>query len=218
MNNVLCPYLDKFVIVFIDDILIYSKNEEDLVNHLAVVLRFLREHQLYAKISKCNFFQAKVHYLGHVVSKEGIVVDPEKVRAIMEWASPKNVDERKGKKFEWTKECAASFEQLKQLLTNVQVLKILDPDKEFEVCTYACKRGLGGVLVQEGQVEQEGEFQAEPQCILQRKQLMLRNKAIKQVKVQWKNFGPEEATWEIANQKRVVYPSLFFGGGKAVLV
>jgi len=74
MNSVLHPYLDKFVIVFIDDILVYSKNEEEHVEHLAAVLRLLREHQLYAKLNKCSFFQKKIHYLGHVVSKEGIAM------------------------------------------------------------------------------------------------------------------------------------------------
>lgn len=93
INSVVCPYLDKFVIVFIDDILVYSKNEEEHAEHLASVLRLLREHQLYAKISKCNFFQMEMHYLRHVISKEGIVVDPKKIRAIMEWEAPKNVDE-----------------------------------------------------------------------------------------------------------------------------
>ena len=74
MNSVLCSYLDKFVIVFIDDILTYSKNEEEHVEHLAKILRFLRENQLYAKLSKCSFFQTRVHYLGHAVSEEGIAM------------------------------------------------------------------------------------------------------------------------------------------------
>jgi len=119
--------------------------------------------------------------LGHVVSKEGIVVDLENIRAIMAWPAPRNVDEvrsfmglagyyrrfirnfsrisypitsfqRKGKKFECTGECATNFEKLKQLLTNAPVLKIVDPDKDFMVCTDACKRGLGGNLMQEGKV------------------------------------------------------------------
>eukprot|EP00253_Pinus_taeda_P027318 PITA_27318 len=177
--SVLYPYLDKFVIVFIDNILVYYKNEEEHVKHLTALLRLLREHQLYAKLRKCSFFQTKVHYLGHVVSKDGIAVDPEKIRAIMEWVSPKNVDEvrsfmalagynrtfimnfsriaylitslqQKGKKFEWTKECEASFEELNWLLTHVPVLNIVDLDKDFVVCTYAYKRGLGGVLMKEG--------------------------------------------------------------------
>jgi len=85
--------MDKFVIIFIDDILIYSKNEEEHVEHLAEVLNLLREHQLYAKHNKCSFFQTKVHYLGHVVSKECIIVDPKKRRVIMEWETPRNVDD-----------------------------------------------------------------------------------------------------------------------------
>jgi len=83
------------MVIFIDGILIYSHNEEVHAKHLATVLILLREHQLYAKLSKCNFFQTKVHYMGHVVSKEDIVVDPKNIKAIMEWATPRNVDEVK---------------------------------------------------------------------------------------------------------------------------
>ena len=93
MNSVLLPYLDKFVNAFIDDILIYSMNEEERDEHLATVLRLLRENQLYAKLSKFSLFQTKVHYLGHAVSKEGIVVDLKNIRATMEWESPRNFDE-----------------------------------------------------------------------------------------------------------------------------
>ena len=93
MNNLWCPYLDKFVIIFIDDILIYSKNEEEHAKHLETMLRLLGENQLYAKLSKYSFFQIEVHYLGHVVSKEGITMDPKNIRDIMEWVAPRNVDE-----------------------------------------------------------------------------------------------------------------------------
>ena len=80
-------YLDKFVVVFIDGILIYSKTKE----HLKIVLQELQDHQLFAKFSKCNFFQDKIQYLGHVVTKEGISVDPEKIKAIEDWPVPKDV-------------------------------------------------------------------------------------------------------------------------------
>ena len=93
MNNILSNYLDKFVVVFIDDILIYSKNEQEHEEHLIIVLQVLREQQLYAKFSKCVFFKDKIQYLGHVVSKDRISVDPDKVKAIMEWPVPKNVSD-----------------------------------------------------------------------------------------------------------------------------
>ena len=93
MNNLLNPYMDKFFIMFIDDILVYSKNEEQHAENLAAVLRLLSKHRLNAKLDKCSFFLIDVHYLGHVLSKEGIAVDPKKKRAIMECVAPKNVDE-----------------------------------------------------------------------------------------------------------------------------
>ena len=93
MNGVFRKYLDQFVQVFLDDILIYSKNEKEHEKHLRVVLTCLRENQLYGKLSKCSFFQKKVHYLGHIISGEGISVDPEKVKAIMDWPVPKNAHE-----------------------------------------------------------------------------------------------------------------------------
>jgi hypothetical protein len=91
MNGVFRDYLDKFVIVFLDDILVYSKSEEEHDQHLRMVLQVLREHQLYAKLRKCSFYQRQIHYLGHIISEEGIVVDPEKVEAIREWSVPRNV-------------------------------------------------------------------------------------------------------------------------------
>jgi hypothetical protein len=139
----------------------------------------LREHQLYAKLSKCSFYQEWIHYLGHIISKYGIEVDPDKIEAIREWSAPRNVMEvrsfmelvgyyrrfitgfsnishpitslqRKGKQFHWTEGCEESFQQLKQLLTSAPILRIANPNVDFIACTDACKEGLGGVLSQNG--------------------------------------------------------------------
>ena len=84
MNGVFREYLDKFVIVILDDILIYSKLEEEHEHNLRMVLQVLREHQLYAKLSKCSFYQKQIHYLGHIILEDGIAVDPEKIESIRE--------------------------------------------------------------------------------------------------------------------------------------
>jgi hypothetical protein len=181
MNGVFRNYLDKFVIVFLDNILVYSKTEEEHEQHLRMVLQMLREHQLYATLSKCSFYQKQIHYLRHIISEEGITVDLENVQAIQEWPAPRNVTEvrsfmglvgyyrrfiarfsriahaitslqSKEKKFQWTERCESSFQQLKQLLTSAPILKIADPSKDYVVCTDACKEGLGGDLSQEGSV------------------------------------------------------------------
>jgi hypothetical protein len=91
MNSVFMPELDKFVVVFIDDILIYSKNKEDHANHLHIVLQRLRDHRLYAKFSKCEFWLDSVKFLGHTISSEGISVDPTKVQEVMDWKPPTSV-------------------------------------------------------------------------------------------------------------------------------
>ena len=93
MNSVFMPELDKFVVVFIDNILIYSENEEDHVEHLRVVLTRLREHKLYAKFSKCEFWLRKVPFLGHVLLENGISVDPSKVQEVTDWKAPALVHE-----------------------------------------------------------------------------------------------------------------------------
>ena len=91
MNRVFKPYLDKFVVVFIDDILIYSKSNVEHVEHLRIVLQTLRTNQLYAKLSKCEFWLNSVSFLGHVISKEGVQDDPKKVEAVSNWLRPTNV-------------------------------------------------------------------------------------------------------------------------------
>jgi len=91
MNSVFHQFLDKFVLIFIDDILIYSRSMEEHKEHLKQVLQTLQEHQLYGKFSKCDFFKEEIQYLGHIITKRGIAVDPEKIRTIMEWPIPKDV-------------------------------------------------------------------------------------------------------------------------------
>jgi hypothetical protein len=91
MNDIFKEYFDKFVILFLDDILIYSKLEEEHEQHLRLVLQVLREHQLYAKLSKCSFYEKQIHYLGHIISEEGISMDLENIEAIRGWSTHKNV-------------------------------------------------------------------------------------------------------------------------------
>jgi hypothetical protein len=93
MNGIFRDYLDKFVIAFLDDIIIYSNSKEDHKQHLRMVLQVLREHQLYEKLRKCSSYQSQIQYLGHIISEERIVVDPENKRAIEGWPTPRNVSE-----------------------------------------------------------------------------------------------------------------------------
>jgi hypothetical protein len=176
MNKVFMKYLDKFVVVFIDDILIYSKNEEEHAEHLRIVLGTLRDHQLYAKFSKCEFWLKEVGFLGHVISAGGVSVDPSKIQSIMEKKAPTNQTEvraflglagyyrkfvegfssiarpltqllKKDKKFEWTDKCEASFQELKKRLVTAPVLTMPDITKDFDVYCDASKLGLGSVLM-----------------------------------------------------------------------
>jgi hypothetical protein len=91
MNSVFMPELDKFVVVFIDDILVYSKNEAEHTKHLHTVLQRLRDHQLYAKLSKCEFWLREINFLGHTISQDGVSVDLEKVQEVMNWKPPTTV-------------------------------------------------------------------------------------------------------------------------------
>ena len=145
MNRIFHPYLDQFVIVFIDDILLYSKSREEHERHLRTVLQMLREKKLYAKFSKCEFWLKQVMFLGHIVSEAGVCVDPQKTEAVTRWEQPKTVSEvrsflglagyyrrfvqgfskialplthltKKNTRFEWSDECERSFQELKNRL------------------------------------------------------------------------------------------------------
>ena len=91
MNSVLSKYLEKFVVVFIDDILVYSKTKQEHDEHLKIILQVLREHQLYAKFNNCDFYKDKIQYLGHVISEKAISANPNKIKAIIDWCIPKDI-------------------------------------------------------------------------------------------------------------------------------
>ncbi|KAL0541274.1 hypothetical protein IC582_021316 [Cucumis melo] len=181
MNRVFREFLDTFVIVFIDDILIYSKTEAEHEEHLRMVLQTLRDNKLYAKFSKCEFWLKQVSFLGHVVSKVGVSVDPAKIEAVTGWTRPSTVSEvrsflglagyyrrfvenfsriatpltqltRKGVPFVWSKACEDSFQTLKQKLVTAPVLTIPDGSGSFVIYSDASKKGLGCVLMQQGKV------------------------------------------------------------------
>ncbi|XP_073051252.1 uncharacterized protein [Primulina eburnea] len=143
MNRVFKPYLDSFVIVFIYDILIYSKIRELHVEHLGTVLQLLREHQLYAKLKKCEFWLEQVSFLGHIVSREGIAVDPMKIEVIKKWPIPTTVSEVRS---------FLGLAVLKDKLTSAPILALPCGTEDFIVYTDASKMGLGAVLMQRGKV------------------------------------------------------------------
>ena len=151
MHRVFQPYLDQFVVVFVDNNLIYSKSEEEHEDHLTVILQILRDHQLYAKFSKCEFWLTKVKFLGHVMSALGVSIDPEKIEADMSWEKPKLVFKirsflglagycrwfiedfsrlaapmtrltRKEVKFKWNDLCEKAIQELKMRLTLAPIL------------------------------------------------------------------------------------------------
>ncbi|KAL2236238.1 UNVERIFIED_CONTAM: Transposon Ty3-I Gag-Pol polyprotein, partial [Sesamum indicum] len=152
MNKTLQPFLDQFLIVFIDDILIYSSSPEEHEQHLRTILQILRKKQLYGKFSKCEFWMEEIAFLGHVVSREGVQPDPAKVKAILEWEPPKNVLEI------WSFLGLAgyykrfSFEELKKRLTSSPILALPSGDGAYVVFTDASRQRLGCVLMQHGRV------------------------------------------------------------------
>jgi hypothetical protein len=162
MNKIFMEYLDKFVVVFIYDILIDSNYEEEHEEHLRLVLQKLREHELYAKFSNCDFWLKEVAFLGHIITNRGIAVDPSKVSDVLKWEPPRTVSEirsflgltgyyhrfiegfskivkplttllEKDMEFKWTSACQSSFEELKKRLTTAHVLVMPDLQKSFDI-------------------------------------------------------------------------------------
>ncbi|GJW26734.1 putative reverse transcriptase domain-containing protein [Tanacetum coccineum] len=181
MNRVCKPYLDKFVIVFIDDILIYSKDEREHEEHLKAILELLKKEKLYAKFSKCEFWIPKVQFLGHVIDSRGIHVDPAKIESIKDWASPKTPTEirqflglagyyrrfiegfskiaksmtkltQKGIKFDWGEKEENAFQLIKQKLCSAPILALPEGSEDFVVYCDASHKGLGAVLMQREKV------------------------------------------------------------------
>ncbi|XP_024965829.1 uncharacterized protein LOC112506032 [Cynara cardunculus var. scolymus] len=167
MNRVYRPMLDKSVIMFIDDILVYSKSEADHVKHLCEMLETLRQERLYAKFSKCEFWLCQVQFLGHTISCDGVSIDPSKVEAVKNWEQPKNASEirsflglagyyrrfirdfskitmplisltRKDVKFEWGEAQENAFQVLKLCLSDAPVLALVEGSDDLVVYSDAC--------------------------------------------------------------------------------
>ncbi|GJV98868.1 reverse transcriptase domain-containing protein [Tanacetum coccineum] len=181
MNRVCRSFLDKFVIVFIDDILIYSKNKEEHEEHLRIILELLQKEKLYAKFSKCEFLLDSVNFLGHVINSQGVHVDPAKVEAIKSWSAPKSPTEvrqfllldgyyrrfiegfsliakpltkltQKNKTYEWGEEEEEAFQLLKGKLCSAPILALPEGSKDFFVYCDASLKGYGAVLMQREKV------------------------------------------------------------------
>ncbi|KAL4017181.1 hypothetical protein IC575_024857 [Cucumis melo] len=181
MNRIFHQYLVQFVIMFIDDILVYSVDREAHEEHLRIVLKTLRDKQLYAKFSKCEFWLEQIVFFGHVVSTKGVSVDPQKVEAVVNWDRPTSATEvrsflglagyyrrfiqyfsrlalpltaltRKNAKFEWSDKCEQSFEEFKKRLVTTPILALLVTGKDYVIYCDASRLGLGCVLMQDENV------------------------------------------------------------------
>ncbi|QRW11768.1 Retrotransposable element Tf2 protein [Ceratobasidium sp. AG-Ba] len=180
MNDIFRHLLGVTVVVYMDDILIFSEKEEDHAKHVKEVLKILRENNLYAKLSKCEFFVKRVIFLGLVITPEGISMEEEKIKAIMDWGAPRKIKEvqaflgfvnfyrrfiaefskiarplhdltKKDTRFEWNQECQQAFEEIKKRVSQDPVLIHPDPDKPFILETNASGTAIGAILSQRGE-------------------------------------------------------------------
>uniref|UniRef100_A0A3Q7EC56 Reverse transcriptase domain-containing protein n=1 Tax=Solanum lycopersicum TaxID=4081 RepID=A0A3Q7EC56_SOLLC len=175
MNNVLFDYLDDFVVVYLDDIVIYSRTSQEHVNHLSLVLPQLRKYTLYVKMEKCEFAQQEIKFLGHLVSKNNVRMDHKKVQAIVDWQAPFHVKDlrsflglanyyrkfiagyskkaaaltdllKKDTKWVWSEWCDEAFQNLKNAIASEPILKLPDFELPFEVHTDASDKAIGGTM------------------------------------------------------------------------
>jgi hypothetical protein len=180
MNDIFRKWLHDFVVVYIDDILIYSSSLEEHVEHLRKVFQRLRENKLYAKLEKCKFGVTEVDFLGHRITQEGLIMDNHKVKAILDWEPPKSVPalrsflglasyyrkfiknfvkiaapltnllRKSAVSYDWDEACDEAFGTLKGILVKAPVLKLPDFDKDFEIHSDASDFAIRGVIVQDG--------------------------------------------------------------------
>ena len=178
MQQIFHPYLDQFVVIYLDDILVYSKTKEDHKKHLKIVLQLLRENQLYAKLNKCEIFMKQVSFLGHLITQDGIYMEQEKIKSIIDWPIPKSVTEvrsflglagfyrkfiknysqmtsiindllQKNVPFVWTSKHTEAFETIKQAVVSAPVLKTPDSSLPFVVTVDASGYAVGASLSQD---------------------------------------------------------------------
>ncbi|GJU84305.1 putative reverse transcriptase domain-containing protein [Tanacetum coccineum] len=199
MNRVCKPYLDKFVIVFIDDILIYSRNKEEHANHLRIILELLKKEKLYAKFSKCDFWIRIVQFLGHLIDSQGLHVDPAKIEAVKNWTSPTTPTEIR-QFLGLAENQESAFQLLKQKLCEAPILALPKGNDDFVVYCDASHQGLGAVLMQREKnylVDYDCEIRYHPGKANVVVDALSRRNAIKEENIEAENLRGMDKSFEI---------------------